>query len=69
VGSWSFVPAKPSRRRTSPTSSRAIHGAEAPLAARLAQARETTMRNTRDAAPRPELIHPGVRKYQKEIGL
>ena len=34
---------------------RAIHRAEAPLAARLEQARETTMANTLAAAPRPEL--------------
>ena len=48
---------------------RAIHRAEAPLAARLEQARETTMKNTIAAAPRPELIHPGVRRYLTEAGL
>jgi hypothetical protein len=36
---------------------------------RLAQARETTPQNTAAAAPRPELIHPGVQKYLREIGL
>jgi len=36
---------------------RAIHRGEAPLAARLEQARETTMANTLAAAPRRELIH------------
>ena len=70
VGSWSFVLAKPDLPEdVAYKLARAIHWAEAPLAARLAQARETTMRNTRDAAPRPELIHPGVRKYLKEINL
>ena len=70
VGSWSFVLAKPQLpEEIGYTLARAIHRAEAPLAARLAQARETTMRNTRDAAPTPELIHPGVAKYLKEIGL
>jgi TRAP transporter TAXI family solute receptor len=70
VGSWSFVLAKPDLpEEVAYKLARAIHWAEAPLAARLAQARETTMRNTRDAAPKPDLIHPGVRKYLKEIGL
>jgi TRAP transporter TAXI family solute receptor len=70
VGSWSFVLAKPELPEdVAYRLARAIHWAEAPLAARLAQARETTMANTRDAAPNPELIHPGVRKYLKEIGL
>jgi len=70
VGSWSFVLAKPELSDDiAYRLARAIHWAEAPLAARLAQARETTMGNTRDAAPKPELIHPGVRKYLKEIGI
>ncbi|HEX9184625.1 MAG TPA: TAXI family TRAP transporter solute-binding subunit [Burkholderiales bacterium] len=70
VGSWSFVLAKPGLPEdVAYKLARAIHWAEAPLAARLAQARETTMRNTLDAAPKPELIHPGVRKYLREIGL
>jgi len=46
---------------------RAVHWAEVPLAARLEQARETTMANTVAAAPRRELIHPGVLKYLSEI--
>jgi uncharacterized protein len=70
VGSWSFVLAKPDLpEEVAYKLARAIHWAELPLAARLAQARETTMRNTRDAAPKPELLHPGVRKYLKEINL
>jgi TRAP transporter TAXI family solute receptor len=70
VGSWSFVLAKPGLAEdVAYKLARAIHWAESPLAARLAQARETTMRNTRDAAPKPELIHPGVRKYLREINL
>jgi len=70
VGSWSFVLAKPELPEdVAYKLARAIHWAEAPLAARLAQARETTMANTRSAAPTPELIHPGVRKYLREIGL
>jgi len=70
VGSWSFVLAKPELPEdVAYRLARAIHRAELPLAARLAQARETTMANTRAAAPSPELIHPGVAKYLKEIGL
>jgi len=48
---------------------RAIHWAEAPLAARLPQARETTMANTLKAAPGADLIHPGVLKYLREAGI
>ena len=33
------------------------------------QARETTAANTAAAAPRRDLIHPGVAKYLQEIGL
>jgi len=70
VGSWSFVLAKPELpEQVAYALARAVHRAEAPFAARLAQARETTMANTRTAAPQPELIHPGVRKYLREIGL
>jgi len=70
VGSWSFVFA--TEKLSADTAyllARAIHRAESPLAARLDQARETTMANTLSAAPRRELLHPGVRKYLDEIGL
>jgi TRAP transporter TAXI family solute receptor len=70
VGSWSFILARP----TLPDDvayrlARALNKGEAALAARLPQARETTAANTAQAAPRPELIHPGVLKYLTEIGL
>jgi TRAP-type uncharacterized transport system substrate-binding protein len=48
---------------------RALHRGEAALAARLAQASETTATNTMAAAVRPELIHPGVLRYLRELGL
>jgi len=68
VGSWSYVLAKSGLpEETGYLLARAIHRAEAPFAARLEQARETTMANTRAAAPRPELLHPGVLKYLNEI--
>ena len=70
VGSWSYVFAKPGlSEQAAYLLARAIHRAEGPLAARLDQARETTMANTVAAAPRPELLHPGVQKYLREIGL
>ena len=70
VGSWSYVLAnKDLKENTAYLLARAVHRAEAPLAARLEQARETTMANTVKAAPRPELIHPGVQKYLREARL
>jgi TRAP transporter TAXI family solute receptor len=70
VGSWSYVLAKPGLpEEAAYLLARAIHRAGAPLAARLEQARETTMANTIAAAPRPDLLHPGVRRYLAEVGL
>jgi TRAP transporter TAXI family solute receptor len=70
VGSWSYVLAIPDlSEETAYLLARALHRAEAPLAARLEQARETTMANTVAAAPRSDLIHPGVQKYLREINL
>jgi TRAP transporter TAXI family solute receptor len=68
VGSWSYVLANQDLDpQAAYLLARAVHRAEAPLAARLEQARETTMANTLAAAPRRELIHPGVLKYLAEI--
>jgi TRAP transporter TAXI family solute receptor len=70
VGSWSFIMAAPSLPEdVAYRLARALHRSEAALAARLPQARETTAANTVAAAPRAELIHPGVRRYLGEIGL
>jgi TRAP transporter TAXI family solute receptor len=70
VGSWSYVLSSDKfPEEAAYLIARAVHRAEAKLAARLEQARETTMANTIAAAPRPELIHPGVRKYLQEAGL
>ena len=70
VGSWSFILVRP----TLPDDvayrlAGALHRGEAPLARRLPQARETTAANTLAAAPRQDLIHPGVRRYLREVGL
>jgi len=70
VGSWSFVLARPSLDdETAYRLARALHQGEASFARRLPQARESTAANTVAAAPKPELIHPGVRRYLHEIGL
>ncbi len=70
VGSWAFVLARP----TLPDDvayrlARALHKGEAALGKRLVQARESTVANTLAAAPSVELIHPGVQRYLREIGL
>ncbi len=48
---------------------RTLHGAESAFCKKLAQACETTAANTVAAAPDVELIHPGVMKYFREIGV
>ncbi len=70
LGSWSFVLA----RENLPDDvayrlARSLHGAESTLCKKLPQACETTAANTIAAAPGPELIHPGVLKYFREIGV
>jgi len=70
LGSWSFVLA----RETLPDDiayhlARTLHGAESAFCKKLAQACETTAANTVAAAPNVELIHPGVLKYFREIGV
>jgi TRAP transporter TAXI family solute receptor len=70
VGSWSFVLA----RETLPDDvayrlAKTLHGVEASLCKKLPQACETTSANTVAAAPNVDLIHPGVLKYFREIGL
>ncbi len=70
VGSWALVLARP----TLPDDvayrlARALHKGEAALGKRLEQARESTVANTLAAAPSVELIHPGVQRYLREIGL
>ena len=48
---------------------RALHRGESALGARLPQARETTAANTVLAAPSPDRLHPGTRRYLAELGL
>jgi uncharacterized protein len=70
MGSWSFVLV----RENLPDDvayrlARTLHGVEATFCQKLAQACETTAANTVAAAPDVNLIHPGVLKYLKEIGV
>lgn len=70
LGSWSFV----LTREDLPDDvayrlAKTLHGVEATFCKKLAQACETTAANTVAAAPKAELIHPGVLKYFREIGV
>jgi TRAP transporter TAXI family solute receptor len=70
VGSWSFILA----RENLPDDvayrlARTLHGVEGALCNKLVQACETTASNTVAAAMKAELIHPGVMKYFREIGV
>jgi TRAP transporter TAXI family solute receptor len=70
IGSWAFVLARASLPDdTAYRLARALHKGEALIGAKLAQAKESTLANTVAAAPGVELIHPGVQKYLREIGL
>ncbi|MGJ4928816.1 TAXI family TRAP transporter solute-binding subunit [Bradyrhizobium sp. HKCCYLS2038] len=70
IGSWSYV----LTRESLPDDvayrlAKTLHGAEAALCTALAQACETTAANTVAAAPSLDLIHPGVLRYFREIGV
>jgi len=70
VGSWSFVLARPTLDDgVAYRLTRALHLNEAAFARLLPQAQESTAANTARAAFRPELLHPGTRRYLQEIGL
>jgi TRAP transporter TAXI family solute receptor len=70
LGSWNFV----LTRESLPDDvayrlARTLHGSESAFCKKLPQACETTAANTVAAAPNPELIHPGVLKYFREIDV
>ena len=70
VGSWSFILARPGLGDDVVYRlARALHTATPALAGRLPQAAETTTANTLAAAPSRELIHPGVLRLLRELGL
>jgi hypothetical protein len=70
VGSWSFILV----RANLPDEvvyrlAKTLHGVEGAFCKKLPQACETTAVNTVAAAPNVDLIHPGVLKYFREIGV
>jgi TRAP transporter TAXI family solute receptor len=70
LGSWSFVLVRESLPDdVAYRLARTLHGAESAFCKKLAQACETTAANTVVAAPDVELIHPGVLRYFREIGV
>jgi TRAP transporter TAXI family solute receptor len=70
VGSWAFVLARPSLPEdVAYRLARALHRGESVIGTRLAQAGESTLANTLAAAPRQDLIHPGVLRYMREAGI
>jgi uncharacterized protein len=70
MGSWSFIlPRDSLPDDVAYRLARTLHGIEAAFCKKLAQACETTAANTVAAAPKLELIHPGVLRYFREIGV
>jgi TRAP transporter TAXI family solute receptor len=70
VGSWPFVLCRASLPEdVAFRLARALHKGQQKLSAKLDQAKESTLENTLAAAPTRDLIHPGVLKYMREIGL
>jgi TRAP transporter TAXI family solute receptor len=70
LGSWSLVLARPTLPdEVAYRIARALHQGKSALAARHAQGSESTLENTLAAAPREDLIHPGVMRYIREIGI
>jgi len=70
LGSWSLVLARPSLPDEAAYKlARALHRGESTLGAKLEQAKESTLANTLVAAPRQDLIHPGVLRYMREAGI
>ena len=70
MGSWSFIRARVDLDDgVAYRLARTLHGAESAFCKKLVQACETTAANTVAAAPNVELIHPGVMKYFREIGV
>jgi TRAP transporter TAXI family solute receptor len=70
VGSWSVILARPGLSEDAAYRfARALHLAQPALGQRLVQAQATTVDNTMAAAPRLEMLHPGVARYLRELGL
>ena len=70
LGSYSLVLASPSLPDdVAYRLARALNKGQSVIAARHAQGSESTLANTLAAAPRQDLIHPGVLRYMREAGI
>ncbi|KIU44173.1 MULTISPECIES: TAXI family TRAP transporter solute-binding subunit [Bradyrhizobium] len=70
IGSWSYILVRESLPDdVAYRLAKTLHGVEADFCKKLAQACETTAANTIAAAPDLNLIHPGVMRYFREIGV
>lgn len=70
VGVWSFILARPDfPDDLAYRLAKALHKGHPQLVATLPQARETTPENTSLSAASPDLIHPGVQRYLRELGV
>lgn len=70
VGSWSFILARENLPDdTAYRLAKTLHGVEGEFCKKLPQACETNAANTVAAAPNIDLIHPGVLRYFREIGV
>lgn len=70
IGSFSFLLARADLSdELAYRLAKAIHQGQPKLAARLVQGRDTLPENTLQAAGEVDRIHPGVRRYLREIGL
>jgi TRAP transporter TAXI family solute receptor len=70
VGSWSYILARSDLLDdVAYRLAKALHDGHPALVKRLDQASETTPQSTANAAPSPGLIHPGVQRYLREIGV
>ena len=70
MGSWSFILTRLDLDdEVAYRLAKALHSAEGAFCKKLSQACETTAANTVAAVPDVNLIHPGVLKYFREIGV
>jgi TRAP transporter TAXI family solute receptor len=70
IGSFSFLLARPNLPdELAYRLTKAIHEGQPKLSARLTQGRDTLPQNTWKAAGDPDRIHPGARRYLREIGI
>lgn len=70
VGSWNLILARPGLAdEVAYRFARALQRAQPAFGQRLAQAQETTAAHTLAAAPRADMLHPGVVRYFRETSL